>query len=71
MSASGVDGRRVPEEKMKIRHNDGECDGEIVMINETYGKSKPQIEFECSKCHQHVGNLPDCKAEDDLEDLFE
>ena len=61
---------RMPQEKMKLKHSDGQCDGEIKAVNETYGKGKPQIEFECTKCGQHLGNLPDCKVEDDLEDLF-
>ena len=55
---------------MRLIHDDGFCDGEIKAIDEIYGKGKPQIEFECTKCGQHLGNLPDCKAEDDLEDLF-
>lgn len=61
----------MSEKEMTIIHNDGECEGEIKVTNETYGKGLPQIEFECTKCGQHLGNLPDCRVENELDDLFE
>lgn len=45
---------------MKLKHDDNECDGEIRAVNELYGSGKPSVFFECSKCGQHVGSLPDC-----------
>ena len=40
-------------------HTAFDCGGEVVPHYSTYGRGLPEIDFECEKCGQHLGSIPD------------